>query len=306
MLLLNEIYFMTMSNNIVILCPSWEERSYLGFEQDVEDININKVVVIKKEYPINGTEISESICKIGGVCEQNDIAYEELLWNESPLKNVQGLNSSLRQFDENDIIYMDITTMPRDIIWTLLFFLNHCPNHVYIRYYQPESYSSTWLSKEPYSPRLLLKHSGIIELGKPLCVVIVTGFDIERIRQMVSKFEPQKVVLCVQKGLQFDNGNRNRLNQHELVCRSTGVSDVSSIEIDCYGKDFGKNTIESVISTLSDYNIIVSSFGPKPSAIGVYMAYQKHQEIALCYVPCKEYNKDYCKGIGGLYTIAYK
>lgn len=295
-----------MSNNILLICPSWEYRSFWGFKQDNKDLEINKVVAIKKKFPVNETEISDCINKIKKACLSNVLVYEELLWGESPLENAKSLESLLDQFDVNDVLYLDITTMPRDIIWTLLFFLNHRPNPVIIRYYKPESYCATWLSREPYSPRLLLKHSGIIELGKPLCVVIITGFDVERTRQIVSKFEPQKVVLCIQKGQQFDNDNRNGVNQHELICRNVGVSDVSSVEIDSYGNDFGKETIDNVISSLSDYNIILSSFGPKPSAIGAYMAYQKHQEVALCYVPCKEYNKEYCKGIGNLYTIDYK
>lgn len=295
-----------MENNVIFICPSWEDRSLLGFIQDCEDIKANKVIAINKEHPINGSEITVCIDNIKDICKQQSIFYKEIVWGESPIKNGELLYSSLNELDANDTLYVDITTMPRDIIWTLLFFLHHCPNHVSIRYYQPKSYNDTWLSGEPYLPQLLLKHSGIIEMGKPQCVVIVTGFDIERTKQIVSKFEPQKVVLCIQKGAQFDNANRNEANEHELICRSTGVSDVSTIDIDCYGKDFGEKTINNVISSLSDYNIIISSFGPKPSAIGVYLAYLKHQEIALCYVPCKEYNKDYCKGIGSLYTINYK
>lgn len=300
------ICFMIMKNNILFICPSWEERSYLGFEQDIKDIMVSKVVAVKKLKPINGAEISECIDNTKKTCNIENIIYEELLWRESPIDNAQVLSSLMKQLDTNNIIYINITTMPRDIIWTLLFFLSHSHNSVQIRYYQPKSYSGAWLSKEPYSPRLLLKHSGIIELGKPLCVVIVTGFDVERTRQIVSKFEPQKVVLCVQKGPQFNNDIRNGSYQHELTCKSAGVSDITSMEIDFYEEDFGEKAINSVISSLSDYNIIISSFGPKPSAIGVYMAFQKHPEVALCYVPCKEYNKDYCKGIGTLYTIDYK
>jgi len=300
------ICFMIMRNNILFICPSWEERSQLGFEQDIKDIVVSKVIALKKLKPINGTEISACIDNTRNTCQKKGIIYEELLWGESPIDNAQVLSSLLEQLKANNVLYINITTMPRDIIWTLLFFLNHSHNRVYIRYYQPKSYSGAWLSKEPYSPRLLLKHSGIIELGKPLCIVIVTGFDIERTRQIVSKFEPQKVILCIQKGAQFHNDTRNGSNQHELMCKSAGVSDITSMEIDFYGEDFGEDAINSVISSLSDYNIIISSFGPKPSAIGVYKAYQKHKEVALCYVPCKEYNKDYCKGIGGLYTIEYK
>ena len=296
-----------MENNVVFICPSWEERSWLGFEHECKALTIQKVVVVKKTCPINEQGVSECISKISSFCQERLIKYVELTWSEPLADNWLSMKSNLDTILSNeDQIHLDITTMPRDIIWSLLFFFYHCPNHVEIRYYQPNSYNDTWLSREPYSPRLLLKHSGIIELCKPQCVVIVTGFDVERTRQIVSKFEPQKVVLCVQKGQQFDNNNRNGAKSHELVCRNSGVSDVSLKEINCYGEDFGKNVINEIISSLSDFNVIIASFGPKTSAIGVYMAYLTHPEIALCYVPCREYNKDYCQGIGELYTLSYK
>lgn len=295
-----------MENNILFICPSWEDRSLLGFKQDCDDVKISTVIALRKEHPINGFEISDCIDKINSICTQQSIVYKEVIWKDDPSENGEQLNSCIKKLNSNEFVHIDITTMPRDIIWTLLFFLNQRSNHVKIRYYQPESYHNTWLSKEPFSPRLLLKHSGIIEFGKPQCVVIITGYDEERTRQIVSKFEPQKVVLCIQKGEQFSNTNRNESSRHELICKNVGVLDVSSVEIDCYGDGFGEQTINNVISSLSDFNIIISSFGPKPSAIGVYMAFQKHPEVALCYVPCKEYNKDYCKGIGTLYTIDYK
>ena len=295
-----------MENNIFFICPSWEDRSLLGFKQNCDDVKTSKVIALRKEQPINEYEISDCIDEISSICTQQAIVYEEVIWKENPIENSEQLNCCLSKLGANNIVYIDITTMPRDIIWTLLFFLNQRPNHVLIRYYQPKSYHGSWLSKEPYSPRLLLKHSGIIELGKPQCVVLITGFAEERTRQIVSKFEPQKVVLCIQRGEQFNNNDRNEASIHELICKNIGVPDISSVEIDCYGADFGKKTIDDLLSSLSAYNVIIASFGPKPSAIGVYMSYEDHPEIALCYVPCKEYNKEYCKGIGGLYTIDYK
>lgn len=295
-----------MENNVIIICPSWEDRSLLGFKRDCEDIKASKVIALRKEHPINETEISACVEKIAGICFQYSIAYEELLWSDNPIENSEALKLCINGLETDAVVHIDITTMPRDIIWTLLFFLNQRSNQVLIRYYQPESYHDTWLSKEPYSPRLLLKHSGIIELGKPQCVVIITGFDGERTRQIVSKFEPQKVVLCVQKGEQYNNTQRNKAYIHESICKSVGVNDVFSVEIDCYSEDFGENVISGVLSSLTDYNVILASFGPKPSAIGVYKAYQHHTEVALCYVPCKEYNKGYCNGIGELYSMNYK
>lgn len=295
-----------MENNVIIICPSWEDRSFLGFMRDCEDVKASRVIALRKEHPINETEISTCIEKISGNCDQQSIPYEELLWKDNPIDNSRALKTCINELGSDTVVHIDITTMPRDMIWTLLFFLNQRSNQVLIRYYQPESYHDTWLSKEPYSPRLLLKHSGIIELGKPQCVVIITGFDGERTRQIVSKFEPQKVVLCVQKGEQYNNTQRNEAFIHESICKSVGVTDVSSFDIDCYGEDFGEDVINGVLSSLTEYNVILASFGPKPSAIGVYKAYQHHAEVALCYVPCKEYNKEYCQGIGDLLVMNYK
>jgi hypothetical protein len=46
---------------------------------------------------------------------------------------------------------------------------------------------------------------------------------------------------------------------------------------------------------------VVSSLGPKLSAISVYKTFLKHPEIALTYIPCREYNENYCEGIGDSY-----
>lgn len=295
-----------MENNILIICPSWEERSWLGFMQDCNILKIDRVISIEKEQPINGKEISECINRIKDFCKKQSIEYKQVLWNNTPTTTVDFFNRINDECSLESQIYLNITTMPRDIIWTLLSLFHQKSNKLNIRYYQPESYNDTWLSKEPYSPRLLLKHSGIFELGKPTCLLIITSFDTERTKQIITKFEPQKVVLCIQNGNQFDNDTRNNSAKHELICRDFGVNDVSFIEFNSFDSSFGRNTIEKVLASLNDYNIILASFGPKPSAIGIYMAYLTHPEIALCYVPCKEYNTRYCEGLGKLYSIKYK
>lgn len=296
-----------MKNNIIFICPSWEERTYMGFERDLSDINPIKVVAIQKENPINGVEILKNIEKLKGLCKQRNITYDVLLWTNSPAKNNQKLDNYLKQeVLDGYNVHLDISTMPRDIIWTFLSFFKYYKNHVDIRYYEPNLYNETWLSKEPYSPRFLLKHSGIIEMGKPTCVVVITSFDVERTKQIVSKFEPQKVVLCVQKGNQFFNQIRNQGKEHAMVCRDVGVNDIHCVELDSFNEDFGKNIINEILNSLSEYNVILTSFGPKLSSVGAYMAYLNHPEIALCYVPCKEYNIEYSKGIGRLYTISFQ
>ena len=110
-----------MENNIIFICPSWEDRSLLGFEQDYNDVKISKVIAIRKGHPINELEISDCIDKITNICTQQAITYEEIIWKDNPSKNSEQLSSCLNKLNTNDIVHIDITTMPRDIIWTLLF-----------------------------------------------------------------------------------------------------------------------------------------------------------------------------------------
>lgn len=294
-------------NNVLVLCPNWEDRSWLGFKSDCEELNLNRIIAIKKYNLTNESLINSSIKQVRDYCFSNQINYSEFEWSDDPVNIYELINSLIDDISNEDIFHLDITTMPRDIIWTLLFAFNQCNNHVNIRYYQPESYDGNWLSKEPFSPRLLLKHSGLIELGKQTCVVIITGFDLDRTKLIVSKFEPQKVILCSQTGSQHNNETRNSKSIHEKVCRDIGITDVEHEEIDSYADDFGQKAISRIIERLTPtYNVILTSLGPKPSAVAAYLTYIEYPMIALCYVPCREYNKDYSKGIRQLYKCSFK
>ena len=82
---------------------------------------------------------------------------------------------------------------------------------------------------------------------------------------------------------------------------------IISRSIDSYSADFGFTILDSIIEVEYYSNIILASFEPKPSAIAAYKCYMKHPEMALCYLPCKEYNIDYCQGIGEslYYTLEF-
>ena len=88
-------------------------------------------------------------------------------------------------------------------------------------FYNPKSGSSavsyTHLDvykRQPETPRLLFKHSGIIELGLPTYLIIITGYDPERTRQVLGYYEPQKVFLVIQTGNQLNNNIKNTKELH--------------------------------------------------------------------------------------------
>lgn len=281
-----------------MIYPSWEDRSFLGFERDLEASLFDKVILFENSAPINSERIITIVEQIERKCQVKKVECEKIsleFGNASLWGELKKLSDSI---NSNDNVKLDICTMSRNLIWALLFFLKEKMKDVGIVYHQPLFYSNDWLSRDAEFPRLLFKHSGIVSIEKQTLLVIVTGFDSERTKQLVYFYNPSKVILLIQEPNKFDSNVRNTPQVHADECVKMGVKTEYEM-IDCYGGDWGYETIEKVISeNLPNYNIIVSSLGPKPSAVSVYRAYLKYPEIALTYIPCKEYNVNYCEGIG--------
>ena len=284
--------------NLLMMYPSWEERSVLGFERDIEASSVDKLILFENANPINSSRIAPIIARIEEKCNDRRIVYDKISLEFGKASVWGALNKLVSSFNSDDCVKLDICTMSRNLIWALLFFLKEKVKTVDIVYHQPNSYSDQWLSRDAMLPRLLYKHSGIVSIEKKTLLVILTGFDVERTKQLVYFYNPSKVVLLIQKPNRLDNNVRNTSLLHSDECDKMGVR--TSVElIDCYGEDGGYEVIEKVVAeNLSDYNIVVSSLGPKLSSISVYRTFLKHPEIALTYIPCREYNKNYCEGIG--------
>ena len=284
--------------NILMMYPSWEERSVLGFERDIEASSVDKLILFENANPINSNSIAPILAKIEERCNDRGIDYDKIPLELGKASVWGSLNDLVASFNSDDCVKLDICTMSRNLIWALLFFLKEKVNTVDIVYHQPNRYSDEWLCRDAMLPRLLYKHSGIVSIEKKTLLVIITGFDVERTKQLVYFYNPSKVVLLIQMPNRLDNNVRNTSLLHNDECDKMGVK--TSVEyIDCYGEDWGYEVTEKVVAeNLSDYNIVVSSLGPKLSAISVYRTFLKHPEIALTYIPCREYNENYCMGIG--------
>jgi hypothetical protein len=272
-------------NNILIIFPSWEERSILGFEQDIEKYsNLNKTFLFRFEVSAHLVKTDENISKIKSMCSNKNIVLDEILIPNAEVEKWRKLEDFVRNLDINTNIYIDITTMPRSIIWTLFFFFKQKHRQATVIYYKPKEYSKKWLSKDPDIPRLLFKHSGIIEFGKPTTLFVLAGFDEDRVIQLVNYYEPQNVII-------------GECNQREKC--NYGTTNAKIFNVDEYDDNWGYETIKNEIeNTIETSNLIIASLGPKTGAISVYQCFMRYPQIALAYVPCKEFNIEYCKGIG--------
>lgn len=273
----------------------WEERFLEGINQIIDNNKVKCMYLIYFSDYMHMNRMDENLRTIERISKDNSILLEKVeLKYEDSVGNWHLLNKLFVDKKFQDVI-LNITTFPRETIWTLLFFLQGRVSSAKYIYNKPNSYdkSEGGLTKNHKNPRLLFKHSGIFDIDKELVLFVITGFDNSRTDLLIEHYEPAKVVYLSQKGEQFDNISRNCGISPKNDCRNI-ICDC--VEINCYEINETCNILNKLIKEYSEYNIIISSHGPKTSAISTYQAYLENKDIALAYVPAREFSGDYSKG----------
>ena len=192
-------------------------------------------------------------------------------------------------------VLVDITTMPRDIIWQCFWLLELRRCTLSYVYHRPQQYGQ-WLSRDPGRPRLTYKMSGIARMGARTALVILAGYDIDRVKHLTDVFEPAVTLL----GLQVDSVDPHNSSKMSAVKSAfAGDSSVELFRVDAFSPDCGRSAIESSLQGVrASHNVLMASMGPKLSAVSLYAIHRSDDSLGLVYMPSNEFNRDYSSGIG--------
>ena len=284
-----------MNSDALVCVAGWEERFVAGLKLDVDRFHPAEIVMIVFQEYKEETQANRSAVVL--YAAENGIVWRELSVRREPREVWDTLRSDFTSpLWSRKRVVLDITTMPREVIWWSLSFLLEAGCELHYVYHRPQSYSSEWLTRDTDRPRLVYQHSGIAKLGKPTALLLLNGFDTERAEQMIQFFEPRLLLVGLQRGKQFENEERN-LKRGERFGEL--IRNIKTFEIDAYSVDHGFSAIvEQVKPLLPDYNIIAASLGPKTSAIAMFRVIAEFPEIALAYAPSRQFNIGYSSGIG--------
>jgi hypothetical protein len=286
--------------NTIITVASWEERFLLGMNQLIETIRPSNVLMFHfKEY---ADWSSDNRMQVSEVCERNGIKLQgnmELSFS-APLESWKELVGQIRQsLVPGELITLDVSTMPREVIWSICHVLSQQQTPLQYVYHMPqENGYSGWLSRDPGRPRIIYRLAGIQHLGRQTALILQTGYDVERVKQLVRFYEPDKLLLGLQTGDQFQNVEQNRKKHEAAFAKS---KDTDLFDVDGYSLNESYHELKMRIEPLLEkYNIILSSLGPKIGALSLFMVKRTFPEVAMSYAPSNEFNRDYSKGIGAL------
>ena len=282
----------------LITTASWEERFETGTEKVIQTYRPRQILMFYYSEYIEWTRSKQESLK--ALCDQSQVAFIPVeISFANPVESWNEISSQIGGFrGDSQNVLVDITTMPRETIWTIFFLLRTTAAKIQYIYHQPVEYNKDWLSRDPGRPRLVFKLSGVASLGKPTALVITTGFDPERTRQLMRFFEPRTVFLGIQTGDQFDNQSQN-VEWHRKELQSEYQEfNVEEFDVNAYAPDHGGDAVRQIIaSNNEEYNMIMSSLGPKLTSVSLFRVHEEFPETALAYTPSGDFNRNYSVGI---------
>ncbi|MBH1970811.1 hypothetical protein FK216_06145 [Moraxellaceae bacterium AER2_44_116] len=273
---------------------SWEERFLLGLANHIDTKKLAKVIFLnpKENQKFSDVNLSSAQRLLNAASikfQILDISYYDHLevW--------RNLDTVITNLPDNNILF-DISTMPRHIILTCLHNFEKSKKHIDTCYFPPSSYGE-WLSRDQSKPQFLYRHSGIMYPDLPTCLLVLAGFEFERISSLINFTDSAKVIVVIQTGLQFDNSNKQKYLIDNIEKRHS--SNITYFYSDFYSDPLDQaEKLNEIISDFEDeYNIMATTFAPKNSTIALYLLNRINSKVGLSYSLCREYNFEYSSGI---------
>jgi len=276
---------------------SWEERYVLGGEKLCSEKQFSQALIFYSSESKHLTAENRGFIRgffkaYGCRVDTAELPFEQSAtsWKEIR-RNLEIVE------EEGKDVFVDISTMPRNVIFTIFNLLTNKGCNVKSVYHSPSGYPNEPLCRDAGTPYLIFKLSGEFDLTKKGTVFIATvGFNPERVAMAIRHFEPAHVILGFQKGNPYENLRKSVESFNNIFGASIKAE---TFHFDTYGGDAGFAGLTELVSKYkNEYNIVMGSFGPKRTAAAMYRVYNNgNTEIGFCYVPMKTYDCVYSTGL---------
>lgn len=278
-----------MIYNTYITFASWEDRFIETLNKDINDNEFNKILILNYE---NGHNLDNKQLHIDKIEELNSKKISVNFINmeiNNDISNWKLLNDIFKDNIEGNVL-LNISTMPRNIIYYSLHFLDNLGCKYTVIYYNAIEHDSK-LTQSPLTPNLILQHSGIFYSHKKTLLVVSLGYDEKRIYQVYNHFEPKKLIVL------SEDKHKTSIDK-DVDFQFTDIEEKNIIKINSFEQNNIFSILEQTITPLlQEYNIILCSLGPKISSLELYKYNKKYPETGLCYVSLKEYSNNYSTGV---------
>ena len=283
-------------DELIVLCASYEERALTMVQCLSESYKARRAVVyVNEEFLVGarGAPVRKSAYQlvehVARHCERVDVAEGSLY---DPHKQLDALRSNLwldETHDHQCAVTIDTTTFNREalIVCCALLKANIRSMAIQAVYVSPIRHGS-WLSRGFRSVRNVIGFSGIYDSTQPATLVVLTGFEPERVSKIIEEHEPYRVLLGVGDPPTSPSFLSRNLAEQELILARQNVEEFRFPTTDV--KECLKRLKEVTAPFLLDSNVIIAPMSTKMSTLAVWQLAEMCPEIQITYCVPGEYN----------------
>lgn len=287
---------------VFLTCASFEERVF-SVARNIDIDFIEKAFV----FTTNATDkIRENSDKLKSLL--GDKCSVEEMEKNNPFSYAQKFNTVINTIisEREKKLLVDITTFNHEMLLILLQIINKKIDsfeRVEFLYNGAKEYSvgdsddKKWLSKGCKDIRSVLGYPGFISPKKPICLILLVGFEHERASGLINEMEPERIIIGhgkVDNESVLSEQHIEPMRYFEKVHKTIFCNRENMSEFDFSVKDV-KSTIdilEEQIKNTSDYNHIIVPLNTKTSTLAIGLVALKKTSVQVCYVEPEIYNND--------------
>lgn len=288
-----------MPAQIVLLCfASFEARS-TTIPLSLDTDRIKKAIVFRSNSIDNQSAVN-AICKKIPNSKVVDLDLD------NPISAARKLTEVVKELPslENYPLVVDITTFTHEILAILLklVYLNKDKfPYILCLYNGAYDYSNSkkdglkqmWLSKGCRDVRNVVGYPGKMRSAAKTCLIILTGFELERATRLIELLEPDRIILG--KGTEPTHPNHLEAMQYfqrkfDEWKASYKYSNCIEFAFSCKDFEMTVNALKEQILKNPEDNYIIVPLNTKLSTIAVASVALCKPEIQICYAVPEMYN----------------
>jgi|SRR5579871_56680 len=298
-------------DDLYLACASYEPRSTAVTDLLSSSYQAERAIVYMNEEILGSTcggRVDAAAQKIAAALERRGGKVIEArgswLDPQKQFEALQGaiIEQNLRGAEFVRSVSLDATTFNREALLVTLVLLRAHFKRAVIRilYVSPDDHGD-WLSRGFRSVRSVIGFPGIQDPTLPTALIVLSGFEYDRVVRVANEYEPAKVFLGIGNPATSPNFlERNKEEQKLFLAQQ----DIESFE-------FPADSIQSCAVRLQElieahaphYNLVLAPMSTKLSTVGAYLAAEQNPQVQITYCVPGEYNVDnYSTGTKDLYT----
>lgn len=204
-------------------------------------------------------------------------------------------------------IFVDTTTFTHEQLLILLRVFEQLEPRcrIVMGYTGAEKYSTNtdidhvWLTRGVAPIRSVLGYPGRLSPSRKLHLIVIVGFEHERVAAVIERFEPARLTLICGDPEKSVSSSHYEINKHffqkvQAFVERTQATQIAveTCYISCVDPFEARDTLLECASLDTEYNVVVCPMNTKISTVGVAMASMQNERIQIAYAPAIEYNEE--------------